>query len=157
MNPATNIFAPYHSNHYRYRRVDRCAKINSTDTVCGFLKEVKQSGVLLPEQVILKDFRVRTYTEAMWVLNKLNYPDTRYSSLLNIQSDRQAWQRWGLVPSNLGRGFLFYFICTLCDRRIKNLYMPDGQFIFLCRSCHKLSYPTKQQRLAIQRRLEGVS
>ena len=150
-----NIFEPYHSNHYRNRRVDISQKINSTDTLFGFLKEVKESELLLPSQVDLRDCRIRTFDEATWVLNTINTPQSRYSSLRNIQSDRENWQTWAFVPSNLERGYLFYFVCDGCRERVKHLYNPDGQFRYLCRTCHGVSYPTKHQREIMQRRIES--
>ena len=148
-----NMFEPYHSNHYRNRRVDISQKIDSTDTLFGFLKEVKGSELLLPSQVDLRDCRIRTLEEAIWVLNTINTSQSRYNSLRNIQSDGQCWQTWDFVPSNLGKGFLFYFVCDGCGGRVKHLYNPDGQFRYLCRICHGVSYPTKRQQEIMQRRI----
>jgi len=150
-----NIFEPYHSNHYRNRRVDISQKINSTDTLFGFLKEVTNSELLLPSQVELSGCRIRTLDEATWVLNTINTPQSRYSSLRNIQSDGECWQTWDFVPSNLGKGYLFYFICDGCRERVKHLYNPDGQFRYLCRTCHGVSYPTKRQQEIMQRRINA--
>lgn len=150
-----NIFEPYHSNYYRNRRVDISQKINSTDTLFGFLNEVKATESLLPDQVGLRDCRIRTLKEATWVLNTINTPQSRYSSLRSIQSDGGCWQTWDFVPSNLRRGFLFYFVCDRCKGRVKYLYNPDGQFRYLCRTCHGVSYPTKQQREIMKKRIEA--
>ncbi|MEI7689358.1 MAG: hypothetical protein WCI79_00085 [Candidatus Saccharibacteria bacterium] len=140
MNQASN-FIPYNSNYFRNRRTDLSQRISSTDALFGFIKEIKESGVLLPDEISLEDFRIRTDREAKWILNKLNTPQSIYNSLRAVQSDGQYWQTWDFVPSNLGKGFLFYFVCDGCDRRVKYLYNPDGQNRFLCRICHRVAYP----------------
>jgi hypothetical protein len=143
------IFSPYHPNQFRYRRVDLADKLISTDALFAFIKEVKakqKNGLVLPEDMELKDYRIRTELEAYWVLTTLNTPQTQFNSLINLQVDRQYWQRWDCVPSNLGRGYLFYFVCDGCERLSRYLYAPAGQIKYLCRRCHKLSYPTARQR-----------
>lgn len=44
------------------------------------------------------------------------------------------------TQSNLGNGFVFWFICNLCNRRAKYLYFPPNSTILACRRCHRLSY-----------------
>lgn len=141
-----SIFSAYHPHQYRYRRVDLCPWIKSADTVFSFIQEVKDFNHLLPEGVILGDSRVTNITEAEWIVSTMNTPQTRYNSLRSIQSDRRPWQEFEYIPSNLGVGFLFYFICGGCGRRTSRLYMPDGVFHYSCRQCHKLCYPTMAQK-----------
>lgn len=144
----SNIFAPFYPNHYRHRRIDLCHKVSATDAVFSFIQEVKQTNILLPDEVTLRDFRVRNFKEVNWVMNNMNNPNPRFLSLRNIQSKRggQVWQRYDYTPSNLGKGYLFYFICNRCTSRVKHLYMPEGQMEYWCRNCHRLSYPTTQQK-----------
>jgi len=136
----SSIFSPYHPNYYRNRKVGSSPMINVKDTLFGFLKEVKESKQLLPTAVVLEDCRIKTNQEAVWVLNTLNTAQSRYSSLRNIYSQGQYWQRWALKPSNLGKGYVFYFICDGCERHARHLYCPDGQNRYLCRVCHGVSY-----------------
>jgi hypothetical protein len=154
MISTNNIFRPYHPDHYRYRRVDRSARIKSTDAVFNFIQEVKDSDIVIPDNVLLEDYRIRTVHEADWILNSMNTPHTFYSSLLSIQCIHQSWQCFDYLYSNLGRGFVFFFVCNGCRRRTLHLYMPDGLFTYLCRHCHKLSYPTKQQIITDLRHIE---
>ena len=149
-----NIFAPYHSNQYRYRRTDLCDSIISTDVLAGFLDELLNTNIIRPLGVELKGGRIRTSEEATWVLGQLNDPQTRFMSLLNIQSQNQYWQQWTLTPSNLGRGYVFMLMCGGCGCSSKYLYLPDGQYRYLCRRCHRISYPTKQQRLTTEKRIK---
>lgn len=44
------------------------------------------------------------------------------------------------TKSNLGKGFVFWFICNLCGRRVKNLYFPPNSQVLACRTCHRLAY-----------------
>jgi len=49
------------------------------------------------------------------------------------------------TESNL-QGFIRWVICPRCGRRIKKLYLPLGDNIFLCRSCYDLGYRTQYVR-----------
>ncbi len=42
--------------------------------------------------------------------------------------------------SNLGKGFVFWFICNICSRRVKYLYFPPNSTVLACRNCHRLTY-----------------
>ena len=42
--------------------------------------------------------------------------------------------------SNLGKGFVFWFICGVCGRRVRYLYIPPNSQVSACRICHKLAY-----------------
>jgi hypothetical protein len=48
------------------------------------------------------------------------------------------------TPGKFG-GFLRWFICPACNRRVGKLYFPPGKYAFLCRHCHRLGY--RQQLL----------
>lgn len=47
--------------------------------------------------------------------------------------------------SNLGKGFVFWFICNICSRRVKYLYFPPNSSVLACRKCHKLSYDRQNE------------
>lgn len=47
--------------------------------------------------------------------------------------------------SNLGRGFIFWFICNRCGKRVRDLFFPYNSEVWACRTCHRLSY--RKQRL----------
>jgi hypothetical protein len=149
-----DIFAPYHVNHYRNRRIDLCYFIKSTDVMAGFLDELLNTNMIRPIDVELKGGRIRTPDEAGWVLKQLNTTQSRFTSLINIQSQGYNWQQWTALASNLGKGFIFMFLCDGCEASTRNLYMPDGQFRYMCRRCHRLSYPTKQQKFTMIKRME---
>lgn len=144
-----NILHPNHPYQYRNRRIDLASKLNSKDALAAFIKELElaaEQGYLLPEGIGFRNYRIRTLLEAEWVLSTLNRPDSRFNSLINLQVYHQAWQRWDFLSSNLGTGFIFFFVCGNCERLARYLYMPDGQHRYLCRQCHKLNYPTARQK-----------
>ncbi len=44
------------------------------------------------------------------------------------------------TKSNLKKGFVFWFICNLCDRKVRYLYFPPNSEVMACRRCHRLAY-----------------
>ncbi len=73
-------------------------------------------------------------------------------SMLNVHSGDlyKYCQDIDYVPSNLGKGFIFYFICVWCGRRAKYLYADEKLDAMLCRKCIKFPYrqPTRPERKA---------
>lgn len=49
------------------------------------------------------------------------------------------------TKSNLNKGFVFWFICALCSRRVKYLYFPPNSTILACRRCHRLTYDKQNE------------
>lgn len=149
-----NRLHPNHPYQQRYRRVDLAPKIKATDALTAFLKELEvrvDAGLVIPEGLDFRGYRIRTFEAAEWVKNTISKPPARhFNSLLAVQSYHQYWQRWDYLPSNLGKGYVFFFICDRCESRVRGLYMPDGLFRYLCRICHRLAYPARSQRLINQ-------
>lgn len=44
------------------------------------------------------------------------------------------------TPSNLGHGFIIWFVCNSCGRKVRTLYIPPNNPISACRTCHHLRY-----------------
>ncbi|PIY72299.1 hypothetical protein COY87_01640 [Candidatus Roizmanbacteria bacterium CG_4_10_14_0_8_um_filter_33_9] len=44
------------------------------------------------------------------------------------------------TKSNLGKGFVFWFICPACGKRVRYLYIPPYSEVSACRRCHRLVY-----------------
>lgn len=63
--------------------------------------------------------------------------------------------RMTYTKSNLGKGFVFWFICNICGRRVKYLYFPPSSQVLACRICHRLAYENQNEnkRLRILSRL----
>ncbi|MEI6396589.1 MAG: hypothetical protein WCO48_00735 [Candidatus Taylorbacteria bacterium] len=63
----------------------------------------------------------------------------------------KSQQKVDYVSSNLDKGYIFYFICSGCRRRVKYLYEHDPFDSPLCRVCCKLGYKPyteKSQKLS---------
>lgn len=60
--------------------------------------------------------------------------------------------------SNLGKGFVFWFICNICSRRVKYLYFPPNSIVLACRNCHRLTYDKQNESKKFRplRRLYGI-
>ncbi len=52
------------------------------------------------------------------------------------------------ITSTIGNfgGFVYWFICPGCKRRVKKLYLFQNENIFICRHCHHLAYRTQNLR-----------
>jgi len=62
------------------------------------------------------------------------------------------------TKSNLGKGYVFWFICNICGRRVKYLYFPTNSTILACRNCHRLTYDKQKEskKMRSYRSLFGV-
>ena len=49
------------------------------------------------------------------------------------------------TPARFG-GEQVWFVCPACHTRARKLYLPPGRTYFLCRTCHDLSYRSRQKR-----------
>lgn len=76
--------------------------------------------------------------------------NTSWKSLRDIQTGEHFWheQEVDYVRSNLKRGYIFYFICNGCGRRVKYLYVYTMLDSPLCRHCCRLKYeqPSRNAR-----------
>ena len=52
------------------------------------------------------------------------------------------------ITSTIGNfgGFVYWFICPGCKRRVKKVYLFQKENIFICRHCHHLAYRTQNLR-----------
>lgn len=49
------------------------------------------------------------------------------------------------TKSNLGKGFIFWFICGVCGRKVRYLYIPPNSEVAACRICHRLVYDKQNE------------
>ena len=78
-------------------------------------------------------------------LNESKYiPDKQFK---DFASDICYWekQQVDFQPANLG-GYIFYFICNNCKRRVKYLFEYDSTHSPLCRKCCGLEYERPQNK-----------
>ena len=71
--------------------------------------------------------------------------------IVDIQINGVGLQQISLT-STLGRygGYLRWFTCPGCQKRVGKLYLPPGEQIFLCRLCHRLGYRAQLIRESIK-------
>ncbi len=119
---------------------------------------IENSQVINVANVVSEDIRKfnRLLTEkGKPTLNLTNEKDiqqlvdfVRLGTTINLrreaqgQVDLSAENKVGLTYSlsNLGKGYVFWFLCNLCGRRARFLYIPANSEIMACRLCHRLSY-----------------
>ena len=94
-------------------------------------------------------FKTNHSGEVSYLKELLNTPkNTAFKSVRDFNTGIPFWneQRVDYVPSNLGngRGYIFYFICNNCSRRVKHLYEYSTLESPLCRTCCRLGYDTPQ-------------
>lgn len=49
------------------------------------------------------------------------------------------------TKSNLSKGFVFWFVCNCCGRRVRYLYFPPNSEVLACRRCHRLAYKKQNE------------
>ncbi len=62
-----------------------------------------------------------------------------YSPINKLQFDFSS--------ANLGSGYLFWFICNLCGKRARKLYVPRYTHVLACRRCHRLTYKSQRENI----------
>ena len=119
--------------------------IDISDYLIQFLRE-------LPSVRNYKKRGIRSTWEANHIKELANDSrNTEFKSTRSVQGDFfWAEQKVDFVPSNLGegKGFVFYFLCNSCERRVKYLYYMSMISEPLCRTCCRLGYKqsTRKER-----------
>jgi len=121
-----------HPNQAILNRLERIDISQYLDTC---LVEHKKTTWWLPNPV-------RTQNEAQLVKEFLDEPqNTKYKSARGLDGFYYwSQQKVDFVASNLGLGFLFYFVCNGCGKRVKYLYRYSECESPLCRLCCRLKY-----------------
>lgn len=118
-------------------------RFSITDYVRNFMWDIrKKEG---------RVFRTNHYEEVMHMKTLLN--DPKYTTFKSIRAFDRGIPHWNeqkvdCISSNLGgdRGYIFYFICNMCRRRVKHLYEYSVLESPLCRTCCGLGYDTKPSK-----------
>lgn len=81
-------------------------------------------------------------------------PADQEAGVIELEIERIGTQEVEIVstPGNLG-GRLRWFLCPGCGIRVRKLYLPINDSVFLCRRCHRLEY--RQQALREFRKASG--
>ena len=126
--------------HKKKETMNRIQRVDIAEYLRTFLLELSKLEA--------KPVRFNTWFEATRIKGLLNIPkNTRFKSLTDMQTGFPYWheQFVDFVPSNLGskRGYIFYFICNGCEKRVKYLYEYDTMFSPVCRICCRITYKRK--------------
>jgi hypothetical protein len=118
-------------------------RMDITDYVRDFILDLTQ----------IEGYSVKLNNEidAIRVKGLLDDPGrTSFKSIKPLTQGLTGWdsQEVIFVKSNLGygHGYLFYFICNGCRKRVKYLYEQDPLRSPFCRTCCRISYTRKRKR-----------
>lgn len=105
--------------------------------VRDFLRNIRESEGRI--------FNTNHSGEVAYMKELLNTPKyTAFKSVKDLRTGIPFWneQKVDYIQSNLGtdRGYIFYFICNGCKRRVKYLYEFSTLESPLCRMCCRLVY-----------------
>jgi hypothetical protein len=129
-----------HQNEETLIRIST-SRINISDYIRNCLAHIFPCA---DQPVMIK---YREQAEEIKVLANIPY-NTRFKSMRDLQTSQPYWNKQlvDFVPSNLGKGYLFYFICNGCKRRVKYLYEWTTLDTPLCRTCCRIGYKRNQKR-----------
>lgn len=122
------------TNKYEQRKEEILARIDINDYIRRYawvLFKQKQKPI------------IRSRSDADYYKQLFSNPvHSPLRSILGISSGElyKYCQDVEYVPSNLGVGFLFYFICVWCERRVRYLYVDQNLEALLCRKCSHFPY-----------------
>ncbi len=111
--------------------IEESQKIGAGVCVRNFLFETKKKYNLNSEvgvKDLIGDMEIGTNIN----LKQDNYGKVDYSEPNKIKLTYSK--------SNLNKGYIFWFICNLCSRRVKYLYFPPNSTVLACKNCHRLVY-----------------
>jgi len=122
-----------HKNEYVLNRLER---IDIRDYVRTFLVSLtrKESG---------KPIKLNSVGQAERIKGLLNIPkNTLYKSFSDLQTGIPYWNKQlvDYKASNLGKGYIFYFLCGNCNQKAKYLYEYTTVEAPLCRKCCRVTY-----------------
>jgi len=127
------------TNNYNSRaRTSRCAQTRASNFVrhnhCVFNELLRKEGK--PPLDLNNENDVNR-------LIKGTAEYTNISKVLSLNNPTKPLENKVVLTytkSNLGKGYVFWFICNQCQRRVRILYMPEFSDYNLCRICHNLQY-----------------
>ncbi len=119
------------------RSVHECERLDIADFMHTFLCELMNYEV---RTLRTKTYRIRTEAEAERIRGLINSPTNPFKTVSMIQGKSDEWQEVVYKPANLGVGFVFFFVCTGCERHVRHLYQSSSTVRYKCRICLNLGY-----------------
>lgn len=102
----------------------------------------------LPESSIYRNYDLRVESDVIRLIENIESSVT-----VNLKREKDGEFEYSepnnvkltYTLSNLGRGYIFWFQCNVCDRRVRYLYIPPFSYVLACRVCHRLVYEKQKQ------------
>ena len=113
------------------------------------IAEYKKAFLFELSQKEKREVNVNSPFEVERIKGLINIPEnTAFKTLSDIRSGLPYWeeQKVDYIASNLGRGYIFYFLCNHCGRRVKYLYEYDMTLSPLCRVCCRITYRRERRK-----------
>ena len=123
--------------------VEESQKIGANECVRKFLIDPTS-----PSRFTDKDFdlnneeNVKSLIEVMELMINVNLSQEKYGEVKHSKPNKIQLT---YTRSNLGKGYIFWFRCNLCDRRVRYLYIPPNSDVLACRKCHRLAYSEQNE------------
>lgn len=121
----------------RKRRISNSERLDIKDFLQCFLEELRSKE---SRSRIHKDYRIRTISDAERIKALINSPSLYFNTAAMIQSEKDNWQEVCYRQSNLGHGFVFFFLCVGCECPARHLYRVSTIIRYRCRVCLNLGY-----------------
>jgi hypothetical protein len=138
----------FNPNVYQGTRfITETTRISSKSLVTRLLSEIRNKYDPNNKQRI----RIKSVQDAEKLKHIINEEFPEWPSLQVPKHDTALQVDY--VSSNLNKGFIFYLICSGCERRVLHLYQPTPEAYLKCRNCHNLSYKKDDYRSRRIRRL----
>lgn len=127
---------------YRYNdrpRINRNRRLDVTALIREMKLEMKEKYKLDPEFT-----DPRSGIGANMIKHYFEMPHL-FDCLIELMVQHQPRIQVDYIKSNI-RGFIFYFICNDCERRVRHLYQIRDKGRWACRRCHFLGYERRFKR-----------
>lgn len=129
--------------------VEESQRISAGVCVRNYLLVVKEHALIGDKRFDLNDEEsVKSLLENIEAGTTFNLKQEKYG---NIEFSEQNRAKLTYTKSNLGKGYIFWFICNLCERRVRFLYIPSSSQILACRICHRLAYDKQNESKRFRR------
>lgn len=116
--------------------IEESQKVSASSCVRNFLLDNKKSTIRR-EFNLTNEEDVRNLIKSIEKNININLKQDNSGKIEYSEPNRV---KLTYTKSNLGKGFIFWFICNVCSGRVKYLYFPPNSQTLACRKCHKLVY-----------------
>lgn len=69
----------------------------------------------------------------------------RQENLGKLEFSEENPVRLTYSRSNLNKGFIVWFVCNFCGKKVRHLFIPINNSELACRRCHRLAYQSQNE------------